>query len=937
MRSKLEQKVWVAVAVVAAVVLVAEVVAWNHLFVHRSNVLARNPGWEVMKEEVIYHPSAWEEFIRTPLQADGVDLWRGQGYQGIRWARHDGVQVERLAVTAELRMPGSYLYVLFRVGPEGAYALRLSTHPQHPSGFFVLQPDWQAKSFEPLAEGFTPPVGRDMGIEIRLDGPEARAFLDGEEIGRFRDERLSGGTVALKGGFLPVRIEQVEIEGRDRGGGAVDWSDDFRHGSTEGAGALVTLAGASLLVLFGCLVVLVRRNRELDRVRLAGLVLPMVIGSGLFMALQWWSSTTYAGLGSLVVLLLGGSLLVAHVIRVPTRPRSWASAASAVALLLLGTFLAAVVLRAGSEAPVPWGRGPEREPPPVQGSSRIVDASVGRPSVLGDGSRLGDQTLRLRATLEESSLLEIRFWAPDLDSQGPEYQCSGRWHGLLLSTVPEVSSGFYRYSAEIDPLGLIQDDRAVVPGRPIDLKVVVRGDTLAAYDGEALLARARVPAPEGGRTGLYVFAGDAEVRAVELEGRPAAATGPGGVHDAWLWPVALAFLAAGAVILGRRWPLRAALGAAVLSLVPVLGLLAVEAQLSGNFPVAGRETRIWVAAALWSQAAVLLALLPRPRRGLRWWRPAAASALAGAALVVAVFGDWSDPYRVVQLEMQASVPATPYRWLWYRHPSFRACNGFVQDQRFGEDRVPAGTPAGATRVVTLGASQTLGFGASDLEHAFPSQLERALDADGDRFEVLNAGVPGSYTLTSRSYFEGVLAEYSPDVVVVNYCAADYIYLSLLSLYGLEPDRMLAQIERTGHRPSGVERLLDNMNFWYGFRQSQKGVPPDHEWVRSTYRQNLRSLVRSASRTGARVFILLEPKSSEVAHPRIDYPALYDEARKVAELEGAEVIDPSRAVRWAEQSGVVWWDYAHMTDFGYRVLAGEVARAILQGIPDEVAG
>jgi hypothetical protein len=112
------------------------------------------------------------------------------------------------------------------------------------------------------------------------------------------------------------------------------------------------------------------------------------------------------------------------------------------------------------------------------------------------------------------------------------------------------------------------------------------------------------------------------------------------------------------------------------------------------------------------------------------------------------------------------------------------------------------------------------------------------------------------------------------------------------------------------------------------------VSPDYDWVRGTYERSLGALVRSATATGARVFVLLEPKTSEIEHPGIDYPALYDGARRVAALEGAEVIDPSRSIQWAEQSGVVWWDYAHMTDFGYRVLADDVARAILRVVAAE---
>lgn len=926
MRGTVERRIWGLVAVVAVAALAVQVVAWRDLFVRRSNVLARNSGWAVMKEEVIYHPSAWEEFVRTPIDATGVDLWRGQGYQGIRWVAEDGVRVERLRLDAELRFPGSYLYVLFRIQDQGAYALRLSAHPQHPSGFFVFESDWRAVSFEPLAEDVLPPVGREMEIDLRLRGAEAAAFLDGEEIGRFRHDRFAAGTVGLKGGFLPVRIAGVEIEGTRAEGGPYRWHDDFRHGTTDGLAALAASVGLPLLVLVAVLFVLERRGH--GGARTPSLLLLVLVGSTLSLAVQWWTPSGLPALAGILLLLLGVVLVIARAVRLPQRRRTWASLAAAGLLLLAGVALAALALRAGRGLPIRSGGERAAAPTVVPISAAAAGPRVGEPIALGGARHYGDQSLRLRARLAEGSLLEIRFWMPELAPLGDEYRCSGRWHGLLLSTVPQIASGFYLYDADVEPLGLLRDPEAVVAQRPLDVEVTVRGNRLAAYGDGALLAEARVPAGESGISGLYLFAGAAELESAGFTGRPRDFE-TRWLPDGGLWAAASLLVGAAVLVFARRGPL-AALGAALLAAVPAVSLLAAGTVLARSFPVAEMEARLWACAALWAQGVALLAFLPLPAGRLRSWRLPIVVLLTVVVAGVAFFASWEDPYRVVQVEMQAPVPAVPYQWLWYRHPSFRACNGFVQNQQFAGYRASLAPAAESTRVVTLGASQTLGFGASDIERSFPRQLEHVLDASGaGPFEVVNAGIPGSYTVTGRSYFEGVLARYSPDVVVVNYCAADYIYLSLLSLAGFDPDGMLDRIEREGFQPSGLERLVNNVRFWYGLQRSQRGASPDHDWVRGTYERSLRALVRSAAARGARVFVLLEPKTSEIEHPGIDYPALYDAARRVAELEGAEVIDPSRSLQWAEQSGVVWWDYAHLTDFGYRVLADDVARAILR--------
>ncbi|MGD2113546.1 MAG: SGNH/GDSL hydrolase family protein [Acidobacteriota bacterium] len=910
----------IVLAVLLALACGLQAWLWIGYSVRRSNVIDGDPAWRVMKEEVIYHPSAWKDFLYAPIGADGVELWKGQGFQGLRWLEGEGRDVRRVRAEVELGVEGSYVLLLFRMQEGGAYALRLSTHAAHPSGFFLFSPDWQAHAFEPLAEDAPLEVGRPVQVELELDGQEFTALVDGREVGRFSDGRFASGTVGLKGGFLPTRVREIRIEGVEADGSPFVWRDEFRHGSPGGAWALALALGAVLLVLGA--VALVRWRGEPVPARFLASGLFLVVATALPLFLSLLTDEIYPALASLAALVLGAALL--SIRWWPDAPggagrRRWLGAA----LFLVPAVVAGwIAVGPGALAVAPSG-------PSAEETGSPAPLAVGRPVELGS-EPLGDQTVRLRARLAERSLLEVRFWSPELRPE-LEYRCAGRWHSFLLSTVPEVPSGFYSYGAEVLRLGSVRTDALPAPGRRTELELRTEGRRLRAYADGELIGEATARERGTGASGLYLFAGEAEVDGVRVTGAEAGSRGLR-IEGRYLWSVALLLLGVALLIgAGRRVPAALALG--LLAAVPAFAVLAATDVLEPVFHLGEQEIRVAIWAALCAQVfALLVALSVLRLDSSSWKRQAVAVILAVLSLGVTYFGSWTDPFRVVQLEMQAEVPPTPFRWLWYRHPSFRACNGFVLSQHFGGRRERPTPPPDRVRVMTLGASQTLGFGASAVEHTYPRQLEVALNrAAGPEpgYEVINAGVPGSYTLTGQSYFDGLLSDYGPEVVVINYCAADYAYLTLLSLDRFEPNAMVERIERQGYDPGPIERWSNNVRFWRGYQLALQGEEPDFEWVRETYEHNLAALIRSASDGGARVFVLLEPKTLEASHPRLDHARLYDAARAVAAREGAVVIDPEPAVAWAEQSGIAWWDYAHMTDFGYRVLAGTVARAIRQ--------
>lgn len=67
-------------------------------------------------------------------------------------------------------------------------------------------------------------------------------------------------------------------------------------------------------------------------------------------------------------------------------------------------------------------------------------------------------------------------------------------------------------------------------------------------------------------------------------------------------------------------------------------------------------------------------------------------------------------------------------------------------------------------IVAMGNSLTEGFGLSEAE-AYPAQLERKLQAEGHRYQVINAGVSGETSSGALSRVEWILT-LEPDIVIL---------------------------------------------------------------------------------------------------------------------------------------------------------------------------
>ncbi len=915
------------------VVLLVEALAMRSLLQQRTNLLAKSASWQVMKELVVYHPSAYRDFLQTPIASDGVNLWLGQGYEGLLWDRPPGVEVETVVLNARLGHAGSYLYSLFRAGEEGTYALLLSTHSTYASGFYSFADDWQTLRFEPLEKTPDLEPGAALRIGLELSGSSAKATVNGEAVGTFEDARLVSGTVGFKGGFLPSFVRSVEVGGVDRvAGSQFSWRDEFRYGDASGWWKL-----AALLIAFGLAIGWSLRLL----LRPTAVNLSLLLVAGLMIACGAWLSTVIGlFIVAPVVTVAGAAALTARTVRLSRPPafsdRVVAGSGVGVALVLL-----AGLVTGGLQAPSGVNRGnelasrglsPDKATPTGQPRSAGHRFGVGSPIEFTQAP-FGDGSIQAEVTVAPDSLLELRFRSPSY-KESPIFECAGRWQALVLSTDAAIASGFYSFGESVELIGrrYAPLDRLRNGDQSVTIRIDLDGERISAFvDGELAASAAGTDAI--GMAGFYLFQGAATVDQVKVEPVDEAteASDGGRRRGPWQLALGLAGLVAvfGAIVYRGSAALRQLLIIDAVALGASLTLLSVCSVLANEQVLSATETRLLVWSAFGSQIlSLLVGWWPASRRG-QLVAVATVGMVGLGSLAWTLLDDWTNSFEVVQLEMNAPIPPTPYSLLWYRHPSFRACNQFVNWQRFAGRRVVPTRPAGTSRVVTIGASQTLGFGASRLDRAYPAELERQLHQRLGDYEVINAGIPGSYTVTGRSFYQGVLADYRPQIVVINYCAADYLYYSLLALEGMDPREMIREIEEEGHDPGLIAVLSDRLQSWYGFRGFRQGRQSDPEWAAREYERSLTRLVESVISSGAQPYIVLEPKTAEVDNPVIDYPRFYEVARRVARKTRATVIDPTRAMRRAERGGILWWDYAHLTDFGQRVLASEVARVVIR--------
>jgi len=215
---------------------------------------------------------------------------------------------------------------------------------------------------------------------------------------------------------------------------------------------------------------------------------------------------------------------------------------------------------------------------------------------------------------------------------------------------------------------------------------------------------------------------------------------------------------------------------------------------------------------------------------------------------------------------------------WYADNGLINTNIWVWNQRFGGERIAPGKNKDKVRIFVIGGSQAWGSGAADSNSTFAKLLEKNLLARELPVQIVNGGInsAGIHVITRAN--KELLPVFKPDIVIID----------------------------VGTNDSGAIRMIADRK------------------KRQVYLSNLLKIfsvfIHHFQKQGVHVILNLEAMCAETYD--IFYPEkeLYDGLKEVAETNGVPVIIPSTVTEQLEKDHLLWWDIAHFTPFGQKVMA-----------------
>ena len=229
--------------------------------------------------------------------------------------------------------------------------------------------------------------------------------------------------------------------------------------------------------------------------------------------------------------------------------------------------------------------------------------------------------------------------------------------------------------------------------------------------------------------------------------------------------------------------------------------------------------------------------------------------------------------------------------------------------------------AGIRRVVVLGDSMTVGWGAKE-DETYPRVLEKMLNANGQRAEVINAGVGNYNTSMEVAWFLERGQAMKPDDVILGYYINDaeetprmvegwlprhsYLYVVLSSTWD-------AMERAWGWKPS-YEQYYDDLyrDDNPGWRQTQK---------------SLETLIQTCQKNGIGLRVLLIPELHQVEG---EYPFrfVHDRVRAIAARHDVAVLDLDGAFRGHDPK-TLWVSPgdAHPNGVAHRIIAEQLFAAM----------
>ena len=260
--------------------------------------------------------------------------------------------------------------------------------------------------------------------------------------------------------------------------------------------------------------------------------------------------------------------------------------------------------------------------------------------------------------------------------------------------------------------------------------------------------------------------------------------------------------------------------------------------------------------------------------------------------------------------------------------------------------------AGTTRIAVVGDSTTFGLEAETNEAVWVERMVDRLNADAkntQRFDAINAGVPGYTMDISALHFSRDVAPLSPDIVIINLLAAD------IAAHGRRqfPIKTLTQsggsrVTKFFHTHSLLLNLVRQNTSAFRSRQLARARHDrlDDRGIEE-YARRLADLIDVCRNTGAQALLCTCPRSFDhgealgdqyalAATALANNPALsltglndafdrYNEViRRIADEKAVPLIDLDRLIARGSDYFV---DAIHLNDRGHRLVGEIVAEAV----------
>ena len=268
------------------------------------------------------------------------------------------------------------------------------------------------------------------------------------------------------------------------------------------------------------------------------------------------------------------------------------------------------------------------------------------------------------------------------------------------------------------------------------------------------------------------------------------------------------------------------------------------------------------------------------------------------------------------------------------------------------------------RILCIGDSSTYGLGASDPQKfSYPARLQQILDeqAPSQKFNVINAGIPGINSSQALNRFRGSLAKYKPDLVIIMVGINDpwnleesniarFYQANLLETGALQLDALINRLRVYRF----FKLLVISKMMPHSGREQDPKVPPfnfnDPDKSRSFAYSPFRTVRSRALGEALRHNILAMKLIAEESRARVMFMKYHKFGwgrpeillNQVYTTINVPVVDNESLFRKAESLGldVRGKDGWHPSDLGYLLLARNVfntlvTSGILEGAPLEI--